>query len=303
MEADDCGSQSAVTTCIDTASAGLGNHARFQAHVIARAQTRILADLNTAFAGIFGFSRSISVDESQDMGLMAVREVAQVATDKPQDIIGIEIRIIKNAGGTSGLAPLDLALDAADHASLPLLCQGDQVLPTCCETVDCPRPGDILTHCFRPFPGAPVLKDGTVRDAVHRARDHGVLFDVGHGIGSFSWGKSRAMLAAGFLPDNISSDVHALSVQNPAWDHLRPMTRILTLGQTLSQVIASTTCAPAPALRRLGLGTLKPDGTGDAIIIALTDHPILFEDALAETVIQPQNLVAQGRVLSGMLHD
>ena len=303
VDADAYSRQSAVTTCVDTGSAGPGNFAGFQSHAIARARTRILAYLNISFAGIYGFSSTISVGEAQDMRLMAVREAAEIALANPQSIIGIKVRIGKNAGGTSGLAPLDLALDAADRAGLPLMCHIDEAPPTYSETVDRLRPGDVLTHAFRPFPNAPVLADGTIRAAVLRARERGVLFDIGHGMGSFSWVTARTMLAAGFAPDTISSDVHALCINGPAWDLLRTMTKFLSLGLTLPQVITATTTAPARALRRPDLGSLKPGATGDASVVALADIPTTLEDVLGETIPYRQRLVPKGRVMAGVWHD
>ena len=302
IDADAYSAQSAVTTCVDTGSAGPGNFAGFRAHVIARAQPRILAYLNISFAGIYGFSGTVSVGEAQDLRLMAVREAAAVARDNPQSIIGIKVRIGKHAGGTSGTAPLDLALDAADRCGLPLMCHIDEAPPTYAEAVARLRPGDVLTHCFRPFPNAPVLQDGTLRDAVLQARARGVLFDVGHGMGSFSWATASAALAAGFLPDTISSDVHALCIHGPAWDLLRTMTKFLALGLTLPQVIAATTNAPARALRRPDLGTLAPGATGDASVIALTDIATDLEDVTGQIIPHPQRLVPRGRVLSGHWH-
>jgi dihydroorotase len=302
VDADAYGSQSAVTTCVDTGSAGPGNFAGFAAHVIAPAKTRILAYLNISFAGIYGFSRTISVGEAQDMRLMAVREAVAVARDNPETIIGIKVRIGKHAGGTSGLAPLELALDAADRAGLPLMCHIDEAPPTYSETLDRLRPGDVLTHAFRPFPNAPVHADGSVREAVHKARARGVLFDIGHGMGSFSWTTARAMMAAGFPPDTISSDVHALCLNGPAWNLLRTMTKFLVLGMPLPDIITATTLAPARALRRPDLGTLQPGAIGDASLIALDPVPTDLEDVLGQIIPSPHRLTSKGRVIAGTFH-
>lgn len=303
IDADAYGQQSAVTTCIDTGSAGPGNYPGFLRHVIRPAKTRILAYLNISFAGIYGFSSTISVGEAQDLRLMAVREAAQVALDNPDTIIGIKVRVGLHASGTSGLAPLDLALDAADRTGLPLMCHIDEAPPTYSEAVDRLRKGDVLTHAFRPFPNAPILSDGTIRDAVHRARQRGVIFDIGHGMGSFSFATARAMLAQGFAPDTISSDVHALCLHGPAWDLLRTMTKFLALGLPLQQVIQATTQSPALALRRPDLGTLSPGAIGDASLLALADLPTTLEDVTGESFPYPQRLVPKGRVLAGHWHD
>ena len=302
VDADAYGAQSAVTTCVDTGSAGPGNFAGLRAHVMDRVDTRVLAYLNVSFAGIYGFSSGISVGEAQDMRLMAAREAVAVAWANPGAVIGIKVRVGKHAGGTSGVAPLDIALDVADRCGLPLMCHIDEAPPTYAEAVGRLRPGDVLTHCYRPFPNAPVRADGAVLQAVLDARARGVLFDVGHGMGSFSWATARAMAAAGFWPDTVSSDVHALCINGPAWDLLRTMTKFLALGMPLRQVIACVTIAPAVALRRADLGTLAVGAAGDASVIALEDMATDLEDVLGEVVPFGQRFMPHGRVMSGVWH-
>ena len=89
------------------------------------------------------------------------------------------------------------------------------------------RPGDVLTHAFRPFPNAPCTAQGTVKPAVLAARKRGVLFDIGHGKGSFAFKTARAMLANGFQPDTISSDIHVLCIDGPAFDQVTTMSKFL----------------------------------------------------------------------------
>src|SRR5215831_17430003 len=116
------------------------------------------------------------------------------------------------------------------------------------------RRGDVLTHCFRPFPNAPVQGDGEIREEVLEARRRGVIFDIGHGSGSFGFRTAEAMLAAGFQPDVVSSDVHALRVRGPAFDQLVTMSKFLCLGMELIDVIQASTAAPAAALGRTNIG-------------------------------------------------
>ena len=192
VDPDAYGRQSAVTTCVDTGSAGPGNFPGFLAHVIVPARVRVLALLHVSFAGIYAFSARINVGESHDMRLMAAREAVETALAHPDEIAGIKVRIGRNASGPSGIAPLDVALDVADRTGLPLMVHIDEPPPSYEAVVARLRPGDILTHCFRPFPNAPVTRDGAgsrggsggagARCALrHRAR-HGVIL-VGHGAG------------------------------------------------------------------------------------------------------------------------
>jgi len=239
------------------------------------------------------------VGESHDMRLMAAREAVAVAEANRDVIAGIKVRVGRHASGPSGIAPLDVALDVADRAGLPLMAHIDEPPPTYEAVVERLRPGDILTHCYRPFPNAPVRADGRIKEAVLAARERGVIFDIGHGMGSFSWGTARAMLAAGFPPDTISSDVHALCLHGPAWDLLRTMTKFLALGMPLAEVVRAGTLAPAEALRRADLGRLAPGAAGDASVIALTDAPVMLEDVLGETFEHPRRLEARGTVIGG----
>jgi dihydroorotase len=293
--------QSAVSTSVDTGSAGPGNFPGFRAHVIERARSRVIALLHVSFAGIYAFSPNIMIGEGEDMRLLAARDAVDVARANPGVIAGIKVRIGRNASGAAGIAPLDVALDVADAAGLPLMVHIDFPPPSYESVVDRLRPGDILTHCFRPFPNAPMMADGRVRPQVTAARERGVLFDIGHGMGSFAFETGRAMLAQGFRPDTISSDVHAMCIDGPAFDLLTTMTKFLALDLDLTEVVDAATRRPAQALRRPDLGTLTPGAAGDASLIAIEDHPIDLVDAVGEVVRHPQRLAARGVIVGGQL--
>jgi len=212
------------------------------------------------------------------------------------------VRIGAHASGPSGIAPLDVALDVADATGLPLMCHIDEPPPSYEAVVARLRPGDVLTHCFRPFPNTPMRGDGQVKPEVLAARARGVFFDVGHGMGSFSWATADAMARAGFWPDTISSDVHSLCLYGPAWDLSRTMTKFLALGQPMADVVAATTHAPARALRRPDLGTLAPGSAAEASVIRLAPIPTVLEDVEGVTRDHPERLVPVGRVLAGRWH-
>lgn len=289
----------AATTLVDTGSAGPGNFEGFKAHVVDRSETRILTFLHISFAGIYGFSETVMVGESQDMRLMAAREAVAMAARYPDDIVGIKVRVGAKTSGINGIAPLQLALQVGDEAGLPVMAHIDEPSPTYEEVVEMLRPGDILTHCYRPFPNAPMRRDGSVKPALLAGRERGVIFDIAHGMGAFSWKSARAMMAAGFPPDTISSDVHTLCVNGPAWDVVRTMNKLLAVGMPLPDVIAAATSTPARVLRRPDLGRLTEGGVGDASVIELRDEKIDLEDVKGEIVTHDQRLVARGMVLGG----
>jgi dihydroorotase len=161
------------------------------------------------------------------------------------------------------------------------------------------RKGDVLTHCFRPFPNAPIAPDGKVRDEILAARARGVIFDIGHGGGSFGFGTTRGMLKAGFLPDVISSDVHVISIEGPAFDLLTTMSKFLCLGVDLPTVIKLATVNPAAAINRPDLGTLKVGRIGEATVIDVAKGKFDYADSIGERMIGEQRLLSAGVVLAG----
>ena len=299
IDADEFCRASGVTTSVDTGSAGPGNFSGFRKHVIERSQARILAYLHVSFAGIFGFSKTIMVGESEDPRLMAPREAVEVADANRDVIVGIKVRVGRHASGDQGTAPLDIALQVAEETGLPLMAHIDEPPPSYEQVLAMLRPGDVLTHAFRPFPNSPVTAQGAVKPALREARARGVLFDIGHGKGSFAFKTARAMLAGGFLPDTISSDVHQLCIEGPAFDQVTTMSKMLCLGMSLTDVIAASTVNAAVALKRMEYGTLKVGALGDATVLAVRDGAFDYVDTRGEHMEGAQRITAEGVVLKG----
>jgi dihydroorotase len=299
IDAEDFCRRSGVTTAIDTGSAGPGNFAGFRKHVIERSDVRILAYLHVSFAGIYGFSKTVMVGESEELRLMAPAEAVEVADKNRDVIVGIKVRVGRHSSGTSGVAPLDIALQAANEVGMPLMCHIDFPPPSYEEVVERLRPGDVLTHAFRPFPNAPIDHQGKVKRVVQDARERGVKFDIGHGKGSFAYKTARAMLANGFYPDTISSDVHALCIDGPAYDQVTTMSKFLCMGMPLNDVIAASTVNAGIALQRPELGSFKPGCVGDATILTVADGKFDYEDVTGEHMIGDKRILSEGVVIGG----
>jgi dihydroorotase len=299
IDAEEFCRASGVTTAIDTGSAGPGNFAGFRKHVIERSAVRILAFLHISHAGIYAFSHRIMVGESEQLRLMNPLDAVEVANANRDAIVGIKVRVGLHASGTSGTVPLDVALQVANEVGLPLMAHIDHPPPSYEEVIARLRPGDILTHAFRPFPNAPVGPQGTVKREVLEARARGVAFDIGHGRASFAFKTARAMLANGFLPDTISSDVHALCINGPAFDQVTTLSKFLCLGMPLGDVIAASTVNAAMALRRPELGSLKPGSVGDATVLTVEEGRFDYVDAVGEHMTGDRKIVSEGVVLAG----
>jgi dihydroorotase len=299
VDAEEIARRSGTTTFVDAGSAGPGNLPGFVRHVIERSTPRILAYLNVSFAGIFGFSREVMVGECADLRLLNARECVRVARDFPDHVVGIKVRVGFNAGGASGIAPLDIAIEVAEELDLPVMAHIDFPPPGRREVLERLRPGDILTHCYRPFPNAPIDRDRNLRDEIREAHERGVLFDIGHGYGGFAFRSGQAAIEQGLPPDIISSDVHVLCKDGPAHDLLAVMSKFWALGMDLDAVIRAATIHPASALRRPELGTLTPGTPGDASVLAVETGSFDHVDATGAVIRAERNLACRGIVIGG----
>lgn len=299
VDPDQVGPISLAATLVDAGSAGAGSYEGLRDFVIARSRTRVLAWLNIAFPGIFAFDSRVMVGEAALPALLDVERCVETTQRHADTVIGIKVRLGGPVSGEVGLLALERALQAAQRTGLPVMCHVGRPPPTYAEIVDRLRAGDVLTHCLRPAPNAPVDAHGQVWPALRRARERGVLFDVGHGMGSFGFDSTEAALAAGFAPDTVSSDVHALSVGGPAFDLLHTMNKLLNCGIALPALVAMVTDAPARAMRRPDLGHLGAGAPGDITLLRLAQVPLRYTDSTGAArdgvqLLRPVGLLREG---------
>jgi dihydroorotase len=275
--------RSAITTLIDAGSAGAGNYDGFRDYVIAHSPYRILAFLNISFPGIFGFDKGLFIGEATLAEMLPVdRCVAKIEANRDR-IVGVKVRIGGPATGELGLGALRLALDAAEQTGLPLMAHIGGPPPSYAEVVSMLRPGDILTHCYRPSPNAAVDAQGRVLKEVREARERGVLFDIAHGMGAFGYQSAEAALKDNFPPDLISSDVHVISIEGPGFDLLHTMSKLLNCGLPLADVMGMATSRPALAVRRPELGHLGEGAAADISVLREVASDYVFADVVGET--------------------
>lgn len=299
VDAADLARRSGTTTLIDAGSAGPGNFLGFRHHVIEPSPTRILAYLNLSFAGIFGYHKRVMFGECSDLRLLDCESCVETIREHRDLIVGMKVRVGKVAGGASGIAPLDMAIEVAEETGVPVMSHIDNPPPSRKEVLSRLRPGDILTHCFKPFPNAPVRADGEIWEEVLLARERGVFFDIGHGMASFGFDVARRMLAKGFVPDVISSDVHAFNINGPAFDLLVTLSKFYCLGLDLPTLIRTATVNPATAIRRPDLGHLGVGAQGDATVFSIEDGKFEYTDILGEVLHGKHQLVVKGVVTGG----
>ena len=161
------------------------------------------------------------------------------------------------------------------------------------------RPGDILTHCCTGHDNRILEPDGRLKDFVRRAWDAGLVLDVGHGTGSFSYEVAERMLAAGMPPDVISTDAHQLSIQGPMFDMPTTLSKFLNLGMSLPDAIERATARPARAVRRPDLATLKPGAPADVAVFALEEGAYTFHDVFMTARSGKVRLVNRATIRAG----
>jgi dihydroorotase len=291
--------RSATTTMVDAGSAGAGNYDGFRDYVMANSPYRIFAFLNISFPGIFGFDKGVSIGEATLRHMLPVdRCVAKIEANRDR-IVGVKVRIGGPVTGELGLGALELALEAANAVGLPLMTHIGTAPPSYADVVSMLRPGDILTHCFRPEPNSAVA-GGRVLKEVRAARERGVLFDIAHGMGAFGYETTEAALKDGFPPDLISSDVHVIAVEGPGFDLLHTMSKLVNCGLTLPEIIGMSANRPALAIRHPELGHLGVGAPADITVLRQVDSDYVFEDVVGttrqgSTLLQPVAVYLDGR--------
>ena len=161
------------------------------------------------------------------------------------------------------------------------------------------RPGDVLTHCYRPFPNAPVVR-GEVRAEMLDARERGVIFDIGHGMGGFGFASTRPMLDGGLLPRRDQQRrPHPVRARAGVRSAAHACRSCICLGMPLGEVIAAATARPAEALRRPDLGTLAPGAAGDATVLELAEGAFDYVDVTGERLAGERRLEVEAMVLHG----
>ena len=292
-----------TTTGVDVGSAGAQTFPALRRMVIEQAQTRIYAYLHIAVEGMI----SRLVGELEDIRWASVEQCVQVAEANRDVIAGVKLRAGWQMVGPDPRPAVGLAREAADALALPLMVHVIDMGMPLPELLAQLRPGDVVTHCFHNNDGCLLDAAGRVWPEAFAARERGILFDVGHGVGSFTWSVARAALAQGFPPDTISSDIHAHNHAGPVYDLPRTLSKLLHLGMPLPDVIAAATTRVGAHLAHVapaGLGTLGPGAPGDLSLLerqrgsfALVDG----EHRLSENVTEhaAERLVARSVVRAG----
>lgn len=286
--------RSGVTTVVDAGSSGWTNFPDFKNRVIDISKTRVLALLNIVGKGMAGRN-----DIEQDTSDMDPKATAKRAKEYPDTIVGIKSAHFHGPEWTS----VDKAVEAGKLTDLPVMIDFGtfhEARPFQELVLDHLRPGDIYTHGYKRQ--VPYVDDKhKLLPYLAQARKRGVKFDVGHGGGSFSWKNAVPAIRQGFWPDSISTDLHIGSMNAGMKDMTNVMSKILSQGVPLYDVIKMSTWNPAQQMKRSGLGHLSEGAVADIAVLRLDHGRFGLVDAQRARLMATKLLVCEMTIRDGQV--
>lgn len=266
--------RSGVTTVVDAGSAGWRNFPLFKAQTIDKAQTRVLALLN-----IVGHGMKSRFHEQDITDMDPVMTSLMITKQYPDLLVGI-----KSAHYWGGFTQVDKAVEAGILANVPVMVDFGEHTPTnSIESLFMQhlRPGDIFTHTYSYGPKVRetvVDESGKVKPFVFKAQQRGIVFDVGHGGGAFSWIQAIPAIQQGFFPNVISTDLHTQSMNGGMKDLCNVLSKFMAMGMSLKEVISRSTWAPAQVIHREQLGHLSVGSEADIAVFSIKEGKFGFLD-------------------------
>src|SRR5438034_822916 len=270
IPADELVQHQCTTTVVSAGDAGVNNLAALRRYIVAQSRSRMYAFVHIANNGLSAFpvAELYNIDNAQ------MEACAMALAENPDFLIGVKVRMSENVIFKHGLEPLKRAIQACEMCGWPAKMMvhigGVETGELMSKILDLLRPGDVLTHAYS---GAPniggaftnIVQDGKLLPAALAAKQRGVLFDVGHGGGSFDFTVAEVAIPGGCTPDTISSDIHVFSGNSPGMPYLpNVMSKFMMLGFSLEQVVTMATTAPAKIINRAPkIGTLQIGAPGD----------------------------------------
>lgn len=259
VDAGRLGAVTGVTTFVDAGSAGALTFEGFREFIVDPAPVRVFAFLNIAYIGLVAPDYELANLAYCDRGIFG-----RIASENRDIIVGTKVRMSTPTIGDNGLEPLRIAIGAASENDLPVMVHIGPAPPTGADVLPLMRAGDVLTHCFTGHPARIVDEDGRILEVARRAWDAGVVMDIGHGSGSFSFATAEGMARDELWPDVISTDVHQESINGPMFDLPTCVSKFLALGMPLERALYSVTRRPAEVIgREAELGILRKGAPAD----------------------------------------
>ena len=298
IEADPNCLHKGVTTAVDVGSAGAWTFPALRRYVIDVSETRLFAFLHISSTGMV----SSDVGELEDIRHADVQKAIDMCEENRDIILGIKVRLTKDLAGKNDMEGLKRARAASDALGLPMMVHPQNSYISMDETLSIMREGDILTHCYHGYPQGVLDEAGKVRASVRKAVDRGVLIDVGHGQGSFTFDVATKALAQGLMPNTISSDLHVYNVNGPVFDLATTVSKFVYMGVPLESALEMCITRPAQFLKMQDeIGILKEGACADIAIFEFAEGRFEFVDCEDQRRVGSQCLLPRGVVRNGRL--
>jgi dihydroorotase len=282
-----------VTTVADAGCAGYKNFEDFKEHIIDRSKTRVLAFLNIVGAGMRGpkYENNLADMDPQPAAEMAKKHPGLIIGIKTAHYAGPEWTPVEHAVEAGTLAKIPVMVDfGTNHPERPISDLLEKKL----------RPGDIYTHCYSGLRNE-LDVSGHVNQGMIEGRKRGVIFDVGHGGGSFAWRIAVPMTKQGFWPDSISTDLHISSMNTGMKDMLNVMDKFLALGMSIDDVIARSTWNPAREIHQEELGNFSVGSAADVAVLRVQKGHFGFTDMYGARMEGNQKFLCEMTVRNGKI--
>ncbi len=294
IEPDPVAARSGATTWVDAGSFGYDQVDGFRRFVVLSSQARVFG-----YIYLYPSSRNPDIDPVKYVrGVM--QQTGEAAMANRDIILGIKFQVGSNMNGKYSLPFLKIARELCDQFNLPLMAHISLAPPETPEVMELMRPGDVVTHCYNGHTLGIVDQDGKIKPGVREARARGVLFDLGHGLGSFNFAAARKAMDAGFLPDTISTDIYSLNIQGPVYDLPTTMSKLLYLGMSFDEVLLRTTANPAKVINRIpGLGGIEVGAPADIALLAIEEGQFQLVDSQKNAVTTKQRIVSRLSICRG----
>ena len=288
-----------VTTAVDAGSSGAATFDAFRRYVIERADTRLYALLNISLTGMI----SDDIGELEDLRHADVDQAVRVGRQNRDRIVGIKARLSQDITRQHDVESLKRAIEAAEAIDGFVMIHVGKTHTPLESLIEMLRLGDVVTHSFHGHAEGILDDAGKVKEAFREHQRRGIVFDVGHGAGSFSFDVAERAMADGFRPGNISSDLHLYNIEGPVFDQVTTISKLMWLGMSLYDVIGLTTVETAKTMGvHDRLGTLKAGAVGDATIARIDEGSFKLTDSYGRSVTSRKRLTHIATVKSGQMY-
>lgn len=292
--ADPIAARSGVTTWVDAGSFGCTQIEGFRKFIVEPSKVRIFG-----FVYLYPDNRNPDMDPVKYVRSFMRRTGETVAANK-DILLGVKLQVGSNMNGRYSYDFLKIARELCDTFQVPLMAHISFAPPETDQVMELMKPGDIVTHCYNRHTLGILDNGGKVKQSVRDARSRGVLFDVGHGLGSFNFEAAKKALADGFVADTISTDIYNLNDKGPVFDLPTTMSKMMYLGMSFDDVLSRTTIAPARIINRVErAGTLAVGAPADVALLKIEEGEFPLVDSQKNTVTAKQRVVSTLTICRG----